>query len=140
MAESTSHRPLLWLVAVGFFMQTLDSTIVNTALPVMARDLGESPLRMQAVVISYSLVMAMLIPISGWITDRFGTRRTFFGAVLVFTLGSLFCAISTSLNQLIISRAIQGAGGAMLLPVGRLAVLKAVPGSSDRSHTRRLAG
>jgi EmrB/QacA subfamily drug resistance transporter len=127
MAESTSHRPLLWLVAVGFFMQTLDSTIVNTALPVMARDLGESPLRMQAVVISYSLVMAMLIPISGWITDRFGTRRTFFGAVLVFTLGSLFCAISTSLNQLIISRAIQGAGGAMLLPVGRLAVLKAVP-------------
>ncbi|WP_141735710.1 multidrug transporter subunit MdtD [Oligoflexus tunisiensis] len=127
MAESTSHRPLLWLVAVGFFMQTLDSTIVNTALPVMARDLGESPLRMQSVIIAYSLVMAMLIPISGWITDRFGTRKTFFGAILVFTLGSLFCAVSTSLNELVASRALQGAGGAMLLPVGRLAVLKAVP-------------
>jgi EmrB/QacA subfamily drug resistance transporter len=127
MAESASHRSLLWLVAVSFFMQTLDSTIVNTALPAMAHDLGESPLRMQSVIISYSLVMAMLIPISGWITDRFGTRKTFFAAILVFTLGSLFCAISTSLNQLVLSRVVQGAGGALLLPVGRLAVLQAVP-------------
>jgi EmrB/QacA subfamily drug resistance transporter len=127
MNETAPHKALLWLVAISFFMQTLDSTIVNTALPAMAHDLGESPLRMQSVIISYSLVMAMLIPISGWITDRFGTRKTFFTAIFVFTLGSLFCALSTSLNQLVLARVVQGAGGALLLPVGRLAVLQAVP-------------
>ncbi|HET9239367.1 MAG TPA: multidrug transporter subunit MdtD [Oligoflexus sp.] len=127
MTETAPRRALLWLVAISFFMQTLDSTIVNTALPAMAHDLGESPLRMQSVIISYSLVMAMLIPISGWITDRFGTRKTFFTAIFVFTLGSLFCALSTTLNQLVLARVVQGAGGALLLPVGRLAVLQAVP-------------
>jgi EmrB/QacA subfamily drug resistance transporter len=127
MSDRSTHRALLWLVAIGFFMQTLDSTIVNTALPAMAHDLGVSPLRMQSVVISYALVMAMLIPISGWITDRFGTRKTFITAVFVFTLGSLFCALASTLNQLVIARLVQGAGGAMLLPVGRLAVLQAVP-------------
>ncbi|HYX34159.1 MAG TPA: multidrug transporter subunit MdtD [Oligoflexus sp.] len=127
MAETSTHRALLWLVAISFFMQTLDATIVNTALPAMARDLGESPLRMQSVIISYSLAMAMLIPISGWLSDRFGSRKIFFAAILIFTLGSLCCALSTSLNQLVIARVIQGAGGAMLMPVGRLAVLQAVP-------------
>lgn len=118
---------LLWLVAIGFFMQTLDGTIVNTALPAMAKSLGESPLRMQSVVIAYSLAMAMLIPSSGWIADRFGTRRVFLGALLVFSCGSLLCAYSPSLSLLTAARAIQGAGGAMLLPVGRLAVLRAFP-------------
>ena len=73
-----SQNVLLWLVASGFFMQTLDSTIVNTALPSMARSLHESPLRMQSVVIAYSLTMAMLIPASGWLVDRLGTRTTYF--------------------------------------------------------------
>lgn len=118
---------LLWLVAIGFFMQTLDGTIVNTALPAMAASLGESPLRMQSVVIAYSLAMAMLIPSSGWIADRFGTRRVFLVALLVFSCGSLLCANSASLSMLTAARAIQGAGGAMLLPVGRLAVLRAFP-------------
>jgi EmrB/QacA subfamily drug resistance transporter len=127
MNETAPHRALLWLVAISFFMQTLDSTIVNTALPAMAHDLGESPLRMQSVIISYSLVMAMFIPISGWITDRFGTRKTFITAISIFTLGSLFCALATTLNQLVLARVVQGAGGALLLPVGRLAVLQAVP-------------
>ncbi len=110
---------LLGLVAVGFFMQTLDSTIVNTALPAMAASLGESPLRMQSVVISYSLTMAVLIPASGWLADRFGTKRIFLGAIVLFTIGLVLCAISTHLNQLVASRILQGAGGAMLLPVGR---------------------
>jgi EmrB/QacA subfamily drug resistance transporter len=127
MNDSANSRALLWLVAVGFFMQTLDSTIVNTALPSMARSLGESPLRMQSVVIAYALTMAILIPASGWIADRVGVRRAYFGAILVFVVGSLACAMSTSMTQLILARVVQGAGGALLLPVGRLAVLRAYP-------------
>ncbi|GAA0714964.1 multidrug transporter subunit MdtD [Dokdonella soli] len=127
MTEQESNRILLWLVALGVFMQMLDSTIVNTALPSMAASLGESPLRMQSVVIAYALTMAMLIPASGWLADRFGTRRVFFSAIALFTLGSLLCAQSHSLGQIAASRVVQGVGGAMLLPVGRLAVLRSVP-------------
>jgi len=129
-AEPSKHPPLLWLVALGFFMQTLDSTIVNTALPAMASSLGESPLRMQSVVVVYSLTMAMLIPASGWLADRFGTQRVYLAAIFCFVVGSLCCAASRSLTQLVVARVLQGAGGAMLLPVGRLAVLRAV--SSQR--------
>ncbi len=123
-----ASRLLLWLVAIGFFMQTLDATIVNTALPAMAVSLGESPLRMQSVVISYALTMAMLIPASGWLADRFGTRRTFLGAIVLFVAGSLLCALAQNLPLLVAARVIQGLGGALLLPVGRLAVLRAFPG------------
>jgi len=129
-ADTTKKRinnPLLWLVALGVFMQMLDSTIVNTALPSMAAGLGESPLRMQSVVIAYALTMAMLIPASGWLADRFGTRRVFFSAIALFSLGSLLCAYSHTLTQLVASRVVQGIGGAMLLPVGRLAVLRSFP-------------
>jgi EmrB/QacA subfamily drug resistance transporter len=118
---------MLWLVATGFFMQTLDSTIVNTALPAMAKSLGELPLRMQSVVIAYSLTMAVMIPVSGWLADKLGTRRVFLGAILVFTVGSALCASAHTLNQLVLSRIVQGVGGAMLLPVGRLAVLRTFP-------------
>ncbi|MFT4194449.1 multidrug transporter subunit MdtD [Ottowia sp.] len=126
-AAPASPRLLLWLVAVGFFMQTLDSTIVNTALPSMARSLGESPLRMQAVVVAYALTMAAVIPASGWLADRFGTQRVFLLALALFTLGSGACAASASLGQLTAARVLQGVGGAMLLPVGRLVVLRAFP-------------
>jgi EmrB/QacA subfamily drug resistance transporter len=119
-----SERHLLWLVASGFFMQTLDSTIVNTALPAMASSLNESPLRMQSVVIAYTLTMAMLIPLSGWLADRFGIRTVFFSAIALFGIGSALCAASSNLAQLALARVIQGAGGAMLLPIGRLAVLR----------------
>ena len=123
-----SHRsPLLWLVAIGFFMQALDGTIVNTALPAMARSLGESPLRMQSVVVAYSLTMAMLIPASGWVADRFGTRRVYTTAISLFVAGSVACALAHNLTQLVAARVLQGMGGAMLLPVGRLAVLRAFP-------------
>ena len=98
---------LLWLVAVAFFMQTLDATIVNTALPSMAASLAESPLRMQSVVIAYSLTMAMLIPASGWVADRFGTRRVFLVSIALFTLGSAACAMSHTLSQLVASRVLQ---------------------------------
>jgi EmrB/QacA subfamily drug resistance transporter len=108
-------------------MQTLDATIVNTALPAMATSLGERPLRMQSVVISYALAMAMLIPASGWVADRFGIRRAFLAAIVLFVVGSLLCAGSRSLIELTASRVVQGVGGAMLLPIGRLAVLRAVP-------------
>jgi len=126
-ANPPASRALLWLVALGVFMQMLDSTIVNTALPAMATSLGESPLRMQSVVIAYALTMAMLIPASGWLADRFGTRRVFFFAVAVFTLGSLLCAMAHTLKFLVAARVVQGIGGSMLLPVGRLAVLRSYP-------------
>ncbi len=122
-----SYKPLLWLVSLAIFMQMLDSTIVNTALPAMARSLGESPLQMQSVVFSYALAVATFIPASGWMADRFGTRRTFLGAIILFTLGSLACALSPTLHWLVASRVLQGIGGAMLLPVGRLAVMRTVP-------------
>lgn len=125
----STRKPLLWLVAVGFFMQTLDATIVNTALPAMAASLGVSPLRMQSVIVAYALTMAMLIPASGWMADRFGARRVFFSAIALFVLGSLACAASQGLGQLVAARVLQGAGGALLLPVGRLAVLRTVPRS-----------
>lgn len=126
-SELSSRKSLLWLVAVGFFMQTLDATIINTALPAMAASLGESPLRMQSVIVAYALTMAMLIPASGWVADRFGARRVFFSAILLFVAGSVACAASHDLGQLVAARVLQGAGGALLLPVGRLAVLRTVP-------------
>lgn len=124
-----SARILPWLVAVAFFMQMLDATILNTALPGMAGDLGVSPLRMQAVVISYMLTTAVFIPASGWLADRFGVKKTFFFAICLFTLGSLFCALASSLELLVVSRVIQGLGGALMVPVGRLAILKGYPRS-----------
>lgn len=120
-------RALLWLVAIGFFMQTLDSTIVNTALPTMARSLGESPLRMQMVVVAYALTMAVVIPATGWLADRFGTQRIFLLAIVLFTAGSAACAAAPHYDALVAARVLQGLGGAMLLPVGRLAVLRQFP-------------
>ena len=122
-----SANLILWLVAVGFFMQTLDTTIVNTALPSMAISLGQHPLQMQSVVIAYALTMATVIPASGWLADRFGTRRMFSVAILLFVAGSLACALSVRFDQLVAARVLQGLGGALLLPVGRLAVLRTFP-------------
>ncbi len=127
--DARTARLLPWIVAIAFFMQTLDGTILNTALPAMARDLLEDPLRMQSVVIAYMLTVALLIPTSGWVADRFGTRKIFFGAILLFSCGSLLCALSTSLTQLVAARVIQGIGGALMMPVGRLVVLRAYPRS-----------
>lgn len=122
-----STRWQLWIVAFGFFMQSLDTTIVNTALPSMALSLGESPLHMHMVVVSYVLTVAVMLPASGWLADKVGVRNIFFTAIVLFTLGSLFCAWSSTLNELVLARVLQGVGGAMMVPVGRLTVMKIVP-------------
>lgn len=125
--SAKEKRILPWLAAVGFFMQALDGTILNTALPAIAADFHESPLQMQAAIISYMLTVAMLIPASGWLTDRFGTRNVFLFSIFLFTTGSFFCAESTSLSQMVVARIIQGVGGALLVPVGRLTILRVFP-------------
>ena len=127
--DPTTARWIPWVVAIAFFMQSLDGTILNTALPAMALDLAENPLRMQGVIIAYMLTVALLIPASGWIADRFGTKRIFFSAILLFSFGSLLCALANSLGLLVGARVIQGLGGALMLPVGRLVVLRAYPRS-----------
>ncbi|MDR2488525.1 MAG: multidrug transporter subunit MdtD [Desulfovibrio sp.] len=127
MPAPRRDRILLWIVAVALFMQLLDSTVLNTALPGMARELGISAVRMHAAIIAYMLTTALIIPASGWLADRFGARNTFCSAICLFTAGSLFCALSPSLETLVISRVIQGMGGAIMVPVGRLAILKAYP-------------
>ncbi|ERK16987.1 Permeases of the major facilitator superfamily [Pantoea sp. AS-PWVM4] len=127
--SARSMAGLPWIAAMAFFMQSLDATILNTALPAIATSLQRSPLAMQSAVISYTLTVAMLIPVSGWLADRFGTRKIFILAVTLFTLGSLACALSGSLSLLVISRVVQGIGGAMMMPVARLALLRAYPRS-----------
>lgn len=131
VVDPRSRRILPWLVGAGFFMQLLDGTILNTALPNMARDLNESPLRMQSVVLAYMITVALLIPASGWLADRWGTRRVFVGAIGLFTLGSLLCALSPTLPLLVAARVVQGMGGALLLPVGRLAILRVFSGDEQ---------
>lgn len=115
------------LVAAAFFMQMLDGTVLNTALPNIAASIGESPLSMQSVVISYLITVAILIPASGWLADRFGVKKMFFAAIVIFCVGSLMCALSYSLTGLVISRVVQGIGGAVMAPVGRLAILRITP-------------
>ncbi|ADU71244.1 multidrug transporter subunit MdtD [Pantoea sp. At-9b] len=127
--SARSMAGLPWIAAMAFFMQSLDATILNTALPAIATSLQRSPLAMQSAVISYTLTVAMLIPVSGWLADRFGTRKIFIIAVSLFTLGSLACALSGSLGWLVFSRVVQGIGGAMMMPVARLALLRAYPRS-----------
>jgi len=126
-AQNATVRWQLWIVAFGFFMQTLDTTIVNTALPSMAQDLGVSPLHMHSVIVSYLLTVAVTLPMSGWLADRFGVRNIFFSAIVLFSVGSLLCACSSTLDQLVMARVVQGIGGAMMVPVGRLTVMKIVP-------------
>jgi DHA2 family multidrug resistance protein-like MFS transporter len=126
-SQNATVRWQLWIVAFGFFMQALDTTIVNTAIPSMARDLNVSPLNMHSVIVSYVLTVAITLPISGWLADRFGVRNIFFCAIVLFSIGSLLCAFSTSLDQLVMARVVQGVGGAMMVPVGRLTVMKIVP-------------
>ena len=118
---------LPYVLAVALFMQILDATILNTALPEMALALGESPLKMQWAVISYALTLAIFIPISGFMADKYGTRKVFLSAIVLFSIGSIFCAMSPSLNILVASRILQGIGGAMMTPVARLILVKSYP-------------
>jgi len=112
------------ILATSIFMQMLDSTILNTSLPAIAVDLNESPLNMQNAIISYVLTLALFMPVSGFLADKFGTRKIFITSLVIFSLGSIFCAMSQNLNHLVISRVIQGIGGSLMTPVGRLALIK----------------
>src|ERR1700726_3733061 len=122
--SETSKRLLPWLVAVAFFMESLDTTILNTAVPAISSALGVAPLSMKAVLASYTLSLAVFIPISGWMADRFGTRRVFASAIGLFTLGSFLCGISSDIHLLVACRVLQGCGGAMMVPVGRLTLVR----------------
>jgi EmrB/QacA subfamily drug resistance transporter len=122
--SDTAKRLLPWLVAVGFFMESLDTTILNTAVPTIAQALKVPPLSMKAVLASYTLSLAVFIPISGWMANRFGTRRVFASAIGIFTFGSFLCGISNEIHLLVACRVLQGCGGALMLPVGRLTVVR----------------
>jgi EmrB/QacA subfamily drug resistance transporter len=119
-----TRRLLPWLVAVAFFMEALDTTILNTGVPVIAKALDVTALSMKAVLSSYTLSLAVFIPISGWMADRFGTRNVFAAAIGLFTLGSLLCGLSTNIHMLVACRVLQGMGGAMMTPVGRLVMVR----------------
>ena len=117
-------RRVPWLVAVAFFMESLDTTILNTAVPTVAAALDVAPLSMKSVLTSYTISLAVFIPVSGWVADRFGTRRVFASAIGLFTLGSFLCGISADIHLLVACRILQGCGGAMMVPVGRLTVVR----------------
>jgi len=122
-------RLLPWLVAVAFFMESLDTTILNTAVPTISKALGVSVLSMKAVLASYTLSLAVFIPISGWMADRFGTRRVFASAIGLFTLGSFLCGLTSNIHLLVACRLLQGVGGSMMVPVGRLTLVRTFPKS-----------
>ncbi|MDM1454440.1 multidrug transporter subunit MdtD [Myroides odoratimimus] len=125
--DERTRKYLPWLGALAIFMQALDATILNTGLPSIAKSLGESPLGMQSIIVSYTLTVALLIPLSGWLADRFGTKKIFILAVGLFTLGSVFCSMSATLDQLVLARIFQAVGGAMMVPVARLTLIYAYP-------------
>lgn len=124
MDPSTVKRYLPWVVATALFMEQLDSTIVNTAIPAMAASLQVTPLSLKAVVTSYILSLAVGIPVSGWMADRFGTRQVFGVAVAVFTASSILCGLAVNAPMLVVARVLQGIGAAMMMPVGRLTIIR----------------
>ena len=127
-AARPNRIPILPLiVACALFMETLDSSVLGTALPAMARSLNESPIDLKLAMTSYLLALAVWLPASGWLADRFGARIVFRLAILVFALGSIGCGFSQTIGEIVGARIIQGIGGAMMVPVGRLIVLRSVP-------------
>lgn len=122
--DDGTKRLVPWLIAVAFFMQALDTTILNTAVPAIAEAMDVRPLDVKSVLASYTLALAVFIPISGWMADRFGTRRVFAAAIGLFTLGSLLCGLATSIEMLVAFRILQGMGGAMMMPVGRMTLAR----------------
>jgi EmrB/QacA subfamily drug resistance transporter len=126
--KTSRHTRLTALiVACALLMQNLDSTIIATALPTMARAFGAAPVQMNVTLTSYLLSLAVFIPASGWMADRFGSRTVFRAAIAVFTVGSVLCGRADSLGFLVAARVLQGLGGAMMVPVGRLVLLRTAP-------------
>ena len=118
------------VVACAFFMETFTGTVITTALPAMARSFGSDPVRLSLGVTAYMLSLAIFIPLSGWIADRYGSRTVFRAAIGLFTLASVLCGLSDNLAELVLARVVQGVGGAMMVPVGRLVMFRSV----DRSQ------
>ena len=117
------------IVACALFMENLDATVLSTALPAIARDLHQSPIQLKLALTSYLLTLAVFIPASGWVADRFGTRIVFRLAILIFAFGSALCGFANTIGELVAARAFQGIGGAMMVPVGRLVILRTIPRS-----------
>jgi MFS family permease len=122
----SDHRGIALIVASALFMQNLDSAVLATALPSMARDLNEDPARLGAAITSYLVALTVFIPFSAWIADRFGAKRVFMLAIVVFVCSSVLCGRAQGLAELIAFRVLQGIGGAMMVPVGRLLLLRGV--------------
>jgi EmrB/QacA subfamily drug resistance transporter len=120
-------RILPLIIATALLMENIDSTVLATSLPEIARDLTTDPIHLKLVLTTYLLALAIFIPASGWMADHFGARRVFRWAIVVFALGSIACGLSSSLGELVMARALQGLGGSMMTPVGRLIVLRATP-------------
>ena len=117
------------IVACALFMENLDSTVLTTALPAIAADFGASPIHLKLALTSYLLALAVFIPASGWLADRYGARAIFRLALVVFTLGSIACGLSGSIPEMVAARVVQGIGGSMMMPVGRLVILRSIPKS-----------
>jgi EmrB/QacA subfamily drug resistance transporter len=118
-----------FIIATALFMENMDGTVLATSLPAIARDLGQDPIVLKLALTSYMLTLAVFIPASGWVADKLGARTVFCSAIAVFTLGSILCGASSSLPALIAARVFQGLGGAMMVPVGRLVLLRSTPKS-----------
>ncbi|MFH6991529.1 MFS transporter [Flavobacterium sp. FlaQc-48] len=125
--KQATKKILPIILATSIFMQMLDSTILNTSVTSIAKDLNESPLEMQNAIISYVLTLALFMPVSGFLSDKFGTRKVFIFALLLFSIGSLFCSLSQNLTHLVFARVVQGVGGSLMTPVGKLALIKTFP-------------
>ena len=117
------------IVACGLFMENLDSTVLSTSLPAIASSLHEDPISLKLALTSYLLSLAVFVPISGWVADKYGARTVFMAAIIVFTGGSMLCGLSSSLPEFVLFRVVQGLGGAMMVPVGRLVILRSIPKS-----------
>jgi EmrB/QacA subfamily drug resistance transporter len=124
------ERLIPLIVATALFMENMDSTVIATSLPAIAADIGTSPLTLKLAITSYLLSLAVFIPASGWTADRFGARAVFSIAIAVFMVGSIGCALSSSVTDFVIARIVQGAGGAMMTPVGRLVLLRSIDKSA----------
>ena len=129
MDLTRTQRYLPWIVATALFMEQLDSTIVNTGIPAMAASLGVTPLSLKAVATSYILSLAVSIPVSGWLAERFGSRRIFLFALGLFTVSSVLCGLAPNASLLVAARVPQGVAAAMMMPVGRSAVVRSFPKS-----------
>ena len=119
-------RTILLIIAVALFMENMDSTIIATSLPAIAADIGADPLALKLAITSYLLSLAVFIPASGWTADRLGARTVFRAAIAIFVIGSIGCALANSLSGFVFARIIQGMGGAMMTPVGRMVLVRTI--------------